>query len=1024
MKDLISKLTQIEGKQDKPKKQLLQETKKPAPEKSIKESTFKEVFENMSSMNTMKPLPVVNQAGNNNQQLGAAFLDIDDNSPSAKALQQAVSNLASQNKAQIVVPNNPQDVPQQAGAMGQNAVQNQQNNPNNPNQQQLSEVDETENTMTVYLSLSDDDFDAEYEFDEDGDVEILGIYDPSDNNVVDTLTRNELEAVKDQIRDRLQNEKDDRGDYDYQMAKDDDFHESVNSMLKNAGIVNEVSKDTLKSYKKKAEKEYDRISGDEDVHPDEYTGPGNTHDKRAKGINMANDKLSGKAKVNVTEGKKDKLANMGVRQFDKKYPQPKDKKPAEPKDKKKVDETSVEKAQNYLSSSFKSKEDAAWKSAQARKYNPGARKDAERVLSNRMKGADRARNIINKSFKVNENNTNMKVNESMNTRINAARLEGKTHGLRGNAYHGKAYEDLEELRAYHEGYKEGLDECYMNEDSVTPGPSAASTTSSAMPTMTMEASSDTTRKAHELEDIMFQIKDLMTQSLNVVKGTPEESRARSYWYAHIITALSKDHSYLGGSMHTMEDTINALLEGEDEYGDDEYLDEYSGDFEEGNAFTGNLAKARAMGADEFDLGGDGDLEPVVEFNDVFESWGKELDSLINEGTDTNKQSLTEGMSVNISKGQANMPDSVTITANEGDAEELLGLVRNAGLGIFGEEPELEPTSAMSVQAPDMEPGMDAEIEVVDGADTMLGLMQKLSGMEVAASDDYETEEDTGEEWGFGSEEEPEEESYENTYEEQDEEESAEEETYNDSSEEEHDHSGDEEEKIEEEKDETCMECGGMMEDGHTCEDKEMVDESSFEDLLARLSKLNEGEEKDADGNFISSDDIDTFKEKVRLSDDPFEIVHDGMKGVYGEEVLDMLQQCEDEIIQDSEGMLHPDDDHEEIADRIIEKLTSSEEDMEDEFEMPDDFSSTDELADEMTEEELCEWANKAGQKGTDHAFTQDIEFMTQTIAGGLNKPKSTGQTTTPVITSQTDRQHDHENESTDDWMKLAGIKKS
>jgi len=35
---------------------------------------------------------------------------------------------------------------------------------------------------------------------------------------------------------------------------------------------------------------------------------------------------------------------------------------------------------------------------------------------------------------------------------------------------------------------------------------------------------------------------------------------------------------------------------------------------------------------------------------------------------------------------------------------------------------------------------------------------------------------------------------------------------------------------------------------------------------------------------------------------------------------------------------------------------------------------------------------------------QDTEFMTQTIAGGLNKPKSTGQTTTPVIASQLRRQ--------------------
>jgi hypothetical protein len=46
-----------------------------------------------------------------------------------------------------------------------------------------------------------------------------------------------------------------------------------------------------------------------------------------------------------------------------------------------------------------------------------------------------------------------KVDESMNHRISAARLEGKSHGLRGHAHSGKRYEDLDEMKAYHEGYK-------------------------------------------------------------------------------------------------------------------------------------------------------------------------------------------------------------------------------------------------------------------------------------------------------------------------------------------------------------------------------------------------------------------------------------------------------------------------------------------------------------------------------------------------------------------------------------------
>ena len=70
--------------------------------------------------------------------------------------------------------------------------------------------------------------------------------------------------------------------------------------------------------------------------------------------------------------------------------------------------------------------------------------------------------------------------------------------------------------------------------------------------------------------------------------------------------------------------------------------------------------------------------------------------------------------------------------------------------------------------------------------------------------------------------------------------------------------------------------------------------------------------------------------------------------------------------------------------------------------------------------QLDEWANEAGKKGTDTSFEQDIEFMTKVIAGGLNKPKSTGQTTIPVIAGQEDRMG-VTNESLVDWKKLAGI---
>jgi len=72
------------------------------------------------------------------------------------------------------------------------------------------------------------------------------------------------------------------------------------------------------------------------------------------------------------------------------------------------------------------------------------------------------------------------------------------------------------------------------------------------------------------------------------------------------------------------------------------------------------------------------------------------------------------------------------------------------------------------------------------------------------------------------------------------------------------------------------------------------------------------------------------------------------------------------------------------------------------------------------EEKLDEWANNAGGKGTDASFERDIEFMTKVIAGGLNKPKVTGQTTIPVIASQDARNGD---EDVAAWKRLAGIQK-
>lgn len=392
-----------------------------------------------------------------------------------------------------------------------------------------------------------------------------------------------------------------------------------------------------------------------------------------------------------------------------------------------------------------------------------------------------------------------KVNESMHKHT-AAKLMGKAHALAKEGYNCK-FEDMAEARAYHDGFKEGLDECYgmMPVQGLVVGESPAAT----VPGMASQA------------------------------------------------------------MPTMED-----------------------DMEEGNAFTAALAKTPKGG--KFSVGGKTFTDrsdyssKIDEF--AFESWDNELNSLLTEG-----EQVDEGMSVSISKGQQGAPDSVSVTAQDGEAEQLLGLLKQAGLGLFGGEEQ------NGYGAPQGEMPQHGGVDVVGDHDGMMALIKKVTGGE-AGDGDYADEE----------------------------------------GEESHDHDHDHE-KMDEE---TCNECG-YMESSCECE-KEMVDEVESEDQMAY---------EVAEDNAPDSDEAETSADENAEAE-------------------------EDKA----------------LAAAAQQNKTTT----------------------------VNEWANEAGKKGTDAAFTRDIEFMTKIIAGGLNKPKSTGQTTIPVVASQEARLGD---EDVSAWKKLAGIGK-
>ena len=131
-----------------------------------------------------------------------------------------------------------------------------------------------------------------------------------------------------------------------------------------------------------------------------------------------------------------------------------------------------------------------------------------------------------------------------------------------------------------------------------------------------------------------------------------------------------------------------------------------------------------------------------------ESWEKELNSLLNEG-----------ITVSSSTGQQGSPDSVSINATDADAQELLAIVRQAGLGVFGGD---KPQSNYGAPMHDNPEGHGTEPEmapdVVGDDSDMLALIKKMTGIDMGTDseegsmdngqgNDYEDEEGQSSEEG-------------------------------------------------------------------------------------------------------------------------------------------------------------------------------------------------------------------------------------------------------------------------------------
>jgi hypothetical protein len=531
--------------------------------------------------------------------------------------------------------------------------------------------------------------------------------------------------------------------------------------------------------------------------------------------------------------------------------------------------------------------------------------------------------------------TNLK--EGVDHILKAAKHMGKSHGLCKGGYACPHEIGSEGHRAYHEGYKEGLDECMgiRNE-----------------PVLGM------------VDEDEGEVVDTMASY--GAMGEDETYEGNAFSGALAKTAKGSDFT-VGGNTYTK------TTEAEDDAGTYNKYD--------WNAST------------------EGDREATYEDSWTFESMDAELDSLLNE------DKVEEGIEITVNSGMEDQPDKVSVNATDDEADKLIKFVKDVGLGQYGDPeldvvtPDVADVSFYGSEAPSEEP-----VSSHDDMLKLMGIVDMEDDAEAPGTTDYEDEEAVD---------------------------SVDVQVVD----------GDSEEEM-------CEACGSKMtNEGCGCS---KTDEGAQYGPDDGSHNSNNDMQGNADANAsLAANDADTpqlVKEKHESEaeeDDHSDDMHedqgyndkedeslgmkdgkesdkdddeagrrDQSKGDYGtrtnedehlKEMIAMLSEVGSEASEEPTQPLSQHDDDNlttegaedaqaDDLDGSIEPVTETQTEDQREFAVA-----------ESEEEELTEWANDAGKNGTDTSFEQDIDFMTKVISGGLNKQKSTGQTTIPVIAGQNDR---------------------
>lgn len=523
-----------------------------------------------------------------------------------------------------------------------------------------------------------------------------------------------------------------------------------------------------------------------------------------------------------------------------------------------------------------------------------------------------------------ESKTKKRINENMNT-CEAAYHEGKSHGLSKHNYACRYNEGSDEHRRYHEGYKEGLDECY----GLQPNRGLVDET----------------------------IDDEMVETI-------------SYMDDNDLPPITDDDEIVDDMASYGAEESDVLDEMETE------LDEVS----RGQWLKQQDRKAERAGKSSFNAFGQTFSTADIDEAFTFESLEKQLNALLNEDTE-----VSEGLNVSMSKGlpsyDGKSSDSVSVTATDDDAGKLLDFIKQVGLGGLGSDSQpAQGAAIVSVS--------DYGAPAFNGHDDMKSMMSKMT---VDGDQDYK-EEDSEEG-------------------------------------EQHHHQP-----------EVCTECG-MNETKCQC-DEEVLETETQDQETEEVAEDDAGDSGQLDAGKSEAErdsalalgseneehvDEENTNSKKKLDELSPELLDRAR--IAADRKLNIATNVANQEWQAKHPGRNPDmpligrgkNAEEKFRERQSAKFTDAYWDAKEKKELRSRMSPAAMRKAGISEEEaaLNEWANEAGKDGTEASFQRDIDFMTKVISGGLNKPKSTGQQTVPVLAQDEKRTVDH----VDDWMKLAGIKK-